>query len=418
MNKTIIISRLLDKFENSKHLAEPGSSNKRVMLRIGPGRRDFPEYCYEDASVRDAYNDAAKTLERSGLIFCEWVQGRPVLSAVILNLEKVMEAYRSIHREHPKELAAKVAELLDIRLASVSTNWISSWKNSICYEARQEFRIPSYCKKDLTTLDDLLTALCEYDSLHGESITMRAFSSRCYHDTKYFERNIRDYFLGIAKKHDLVLCQICDQESLGIKDQLAYLGIYARPEYYELAGNIVIQTQYGAVDLCAVGPYGLAFPSTVVDQIAYIDLSRIHKVTFIENKTNYDEYIHSELQTDELAVYHGGFLSPQKRKLFAILNAAIHQDCEAFFWADIDLGGFRMYDHLKEIVLCVNPMRMSERDVVMYHHQGFVRSTEYLQHLQDSHFNQDGSPFKRCIQKILEYGVTIEQEAFLLTTSR
>ena len=418
MNQTIIISRLLDKYENSKHLTESGTPNRRVMLRIGPGKKDFPEYCYEDATIRDNYNDAAQTLERAGLVFCEWVKGRPVLSAVILNLENVMDAYCLIGREHPKVLAEKVAALLDTRLASVSTNWISSWKNATCLEAKQEFRIPSFCKKDLSTLDDLLTALCEYDTLCGESITMRAFSSRCYHDTKYFERNVRDCFLGIARKYDLELCQICEQESLGIKDELAYLGIYARPEHYELAGNIVIQTKYGAIDLCAVGPYGLAFPSTVVDQITSIDLGKIHKVTFIENKTNYDEYILSELQPDELAVYHGGFLSPQKRKLFAILNSAIHQDCEVFFWADIDLGGFRMHDHLKEIVPCVKPMRMSEQDVAMYYHQGFVRSTEYLHHLQDSHFNQEGSPFKRCIQKILEYGVTIEQEAFLSTPSR
>lgn len=413
MNQTIIISRLLDKYENSKHLTDPGSSNRRVMLRIGPGKKDFPEYSYEDATIRDNYNDAAQTLEKDGLVFCEWVKGRPVLSTVVLNIEKVMDAYRLVSRDHPNAFAAKVAALLETRLAFVSTNWISSWKNAVCCEARQEFRTPSFIKKDLAILDDLLTALCEFDKLCGESITMRAFSSRCYHDTKYFERNIRDYFLGIAKKYNPGLCEICEQESLGVRDQLAYLGIYARPEHYELAGNIVVQTKYGVIDLCAAGQYGLAFPSTVVDQITSIDLGEIHKVTFIENKTNYDEYIISELQSDELAVYHGGFLSPQKRKLFATLNIAMSKDCEVFFWADIDLGGFQMYAHLKEIVSSVKPMRMSAQDVIMYHHQGLVRSTEYLQHLQDSCFNQDGSPFCGCIQKIVEYGVTIEQEALL-----
>ena len=202
MNQTIIISRLLDKYENSKHLTEPGTSNRRVMLRIGPGKKDFPEYCYEDATIRDNYNDAARTLEKAGLVFCEWVKGRPVLSAVVLNIENVMDTYRLVGREHPKDLAEKVAALLETRLASVSTNWISSWKIAACNDARQEFRIPSFCKKNLAILDDLLTALCEYDKLCGESITMRGFSSRCYCDTKYFERNIRDYFLGIAKKYD------------------------------------------------------------------------------------------------------------------------------------------------------------------------------------------------------------------------
>jgi hypothetical protein len=33
----------------------------------------------------------------------------------------------------------------------------------------------------------------------------------------------------------------------------------------------------------------------------------------IENKTNYDEYIEKARRSDELVLFHGGFLSPQKR---------------------------------------------------------------------------------------------------------
>ena len=50
----VILNRLLDKFENSKHLSEPNTSRRRVMLRID--KRELPEYQYEDAVVRDAYN--------------------------------------------------------------------------------------------------------------------------------------------------------------------------------------------------------------------------------------------------------------------------------------------------------------------------------------------------------------------------
>lgn len=413
MKQTIIISRLLDKYENSKHLSEPGVSNKRVMLRIGPGKKEFPEYDYENASVRDAYNDAAKVLETEGLITTQWVKGRPVLSSVILQLPNVMNAYRRIGREHPGEMARKVAELLEERLADISTEWIVDWKQEVCREARTEFRVPQYCKKDRAILDDLLTAFCMYDALAGESVTMRAFSSRCYHDTKYFERNIRELFLRVAMKYDTELAQIHKRDPLGIREQLAYLGIYARPELYELAGNGCIQTAYGMIALSAAGPCGIALPSTIIDQITSIDLSEIRKVVFIENKTNYDTYIFSEMQEWELVIYHGGFLSPQKKKLFEMLNLEMHQDCDVFFWADIDLGGFQMYEHLTRIIPRVRPMRMTGQDVAVYHHQGLPRPAEYLQNLQDSHFNQAGSPFEDAIRKILEYGVTIEQEAFL-----
>ena len=66
----VILNRLLDKYENSKHLFQPGISARRVMLRID--RKELPEYDYQDPSVRDAYNAAAVELERQSLVRLEW----------------------------------------------------------------------------------------------------------------------------------------------------------------------------------------------------------------------------------------------------------------------------------------------------------------------------------------------------------
>lgn len=417
MMKTVILSRLLDKYENSKHLFEPGVSNKRVMLRISNSKKELPEYVYEDASIRDAYNDAAKTLEMEGLVTTEWVKGRFVLSGICLNLARVLDCYRLIDREHPKELAIKVASLVKERLSEISTSWIIAWKNEVYSHALETYRVPSYCKKELHLFEDLLKAFKSFDDLHGEAITMRAFSSKCYHDTKYFERNVREHFLRIAQKYDEEFRQACEQNQMGIREQLAYLGIYARPELYELSGDIVIHTAIGSIDFHASNPYGLALPSTMIDHITVIDLSRIRRITFIENKTNYDEYILTEAQPQELVIYHGGFLSPQKRALFSKINKALHTACEVFFWADIDLGGFQMYEQLQRIIPAVMPLRMSAEDVSSHLCHGLVRSAEYLNHLLSSHYNHVGSPFEEAIMKIYEFGVTIEQEAFLLECS-
>lgn len=413
MRKTIILSRLLDKYENSKHLFEPGVSNRRVMLRIASGNKELPEYDYQDASIRDAYNEAAIALEEDGFVTNEWVKGRPVLSCVSLNLDKVMECYSFIGRTHPKELAAQVVSAVIEKLSHVSTAWIAAWRDEICMEAQRRFRVPSYCRNDLQLLSDLLTAMNMYDTLRGDSVTMRAFSSKCYHDTKYFERNVRDHFLRIAQTYHSGLSQACEQEALGTRDQLAYLGIYARPELYELAGNCMIHTTAGTIDLSAASAYGLALPSSMVDCITSIDLNNIQKVTFIENKTNYDEYILSELQKRELAVYHGGFLSPQKKKLFIKIGTALHPDCEIFFWADIDLGGFQMYSQLQKLIPKVLPIRMSGQDVTDRRANGLVRSVGYLEQIKCAFLNGEYPDFKDAMEKILEYGVTIEQEDFL-----
>lgn len=413
MRKEIIVNRLLDKYESSKHLYEPGVSNRRVMLRTDPRKKEFPEYEYENATIRDAFNEAAKELAQQNLIAIQWLKGRPVLECVILNIDAVLECYKLVGRTHPKELALKIAALVHEKLEYATTDWIAAWRDDICVKAGEEFKVPTYCKKDLSQLETLLVALRTFDVQNGEPTTMRAFSSRCYHDTKFFERNVRDLFLQVARKFDSALAEICEHEDLGMRDQLAYLGIYARPELYELAGNVTINTRVGSIYLNAAGDCGLALPSTIVDDVVSFDLHAIRRVTFIENKTNYDEYIRTEKQHDELVIYHGGFISPKKRSLFSKLAIAAQSGIALRFWGDIDLGGFQMYEQLQKTFPNVQPMRMSAAEVEKYRHNGLARSEEYLCKLRTSHFNHDGSQFKSAIDKIAEYGVTIEQETFL-----
>lgn len=229
------------------------------------------------------------------------------------------------------------------------------------------------------------------------------------------QRKCRNLFFHIAQKYDVGLSQLSTQESLGTRDQLAYLGIYARPELYELAGDIVVHTENGSIHFCAAIPYGLALPSTAVNHITSIDLTQIQRIVFIENKTNYDEYLLSELTQGILAVYHGGFLSPQKKKLFQKIGEAIQPNCDVFFWADIDLGGFQMFAQLQQLIPSLKPLRMSGSDVDKYHANGLIRSAPYLDHLKSALAHQEYPLFTEAIQEILKYGVTIEQEAFLLT---
>ena len=46
----VILNRLLDKYENSKHLSEPGTSTQRVMLRVG--KKELPEYIYTNEMAK------------------------------------------------------------------------------------------------------------------------------------------------------------------------------------------------------------------------------------------------------------------------------------------------------------------------------------------------------------------------------
>ena len=404
-----ILNRLLDKYENSKHLSAPGTSARRVMLRVE--KKDFPEYIYEDAAIRDAYNEAALSLEKQNLVQLEWVNDHLLLSTVVLRLDQIMRCYAAAERVHPKVRADHVVQLIDNSLKGVTVPWIIAWKTDVCRSASEQLKIPDFCKTDDAILQNLLCSFREYASLSG-SITMRAFSSKCFSDTKYFERNIRNLFLRAARKYDADLALSCDENELGEKEQLAFFGIYARPELYELAGNCRIRTVQG--DICVgAALYGLALPSTLIDFITAIDLSEIRHITFIENKTNYDEYVMSEKQPEELVIYHGGFLSPQKRKLVTLIADASPENIQIRFWADIDMGGFRMFGNLQKLIPSVTPMRMEGNFVDKFREHGLVRSKEYLSELAAELKSGRYLLFKDAIEKILSYGVTIEQEAFL-----
>ena len=406
----IILNRLLDKYENSKHLSAPGTSLRRVMLRVG--KKDLPEYVYEDAAIRDSYNEAALELEKQDLIQLEWVKGRPLIATIVLRLDQVMQCYASVTRVHPKTRVNQVVKLIDRSLNGVTVPWIVAWKTDICRLATEQLKIPAFCKTDDTLLQDLLCALREYSALSG-SITMRAFSSQCFHDTKYFERNVRELFLTIARKYNTQLAAACTEAKLGERDQLAFLGIYARPELYELSGDCAICLKKGELRLSVAEPYGLALPSTLVSEIVDIELKNICCITFIENKTNYDEYLLAEKQPQELVVYHGGFLSPRKKKLFEKLAAAAGETMQIRFWADIDLGGFCMFENLQTVFPQLEPMRMEGRFVEQYHKNGLKRPEQYLKKLKEERNAGRHTLFVDAIDKILQYGVTIEQETFL-----
>ena len=132
MSKEIIIDRLLDKYESSKHLYGPGTSNRRIMLRTGSSKKEFPEYEYENATIRDAYNEAAKELEQQHLITIQWVKSRPVLECIILNIDAVTECYKLVGRTNPKEQAIKIASLVREELEYATTDWVIAWRDPFC----------------------------------------------------------------------------------------------------------------------------------------------------------------------------------------------------------------------------------------------------------------------------------------------
>lgn len=415
--QSVILSYLLERYEASSHLLSPGKSNRRVSLQTDQTKRGggFPEYDYENAAVRDAYNKAARELERRGIVELEWISERPVLSRIILNLNQVDAAYELVNRPHPRAVARSTADCVRGGLANVASQWIRDWGEAVARKAEERLLVPAYCKAgNLDYLSALLRVLQCFDGCGGEPITVRAFSIRCFQDSKRFEREYQKQFLEIARKYDKELSETCAEEELSERDQLAFLGLYAAPELYEMSGRCSLSTERGSVDLSPLYPLGFALPGSQAETVSAFRLDGIRRILFIENRTNYDAYLRQSIAPDEFVLYQGGFLSPSKRRLFQTLARSIgNSHISTGFWADIDMGGFRMFEQLRQIFPDLIPVRMSEREVERYHAHGLSRSAEYLKTLRDA-MNENRFPlFSDAIRAILQYGVTIEQEVMI-----
>ena len=209
------------------------------------------------------------------------------------------------------------------------------------------------------------------------------------------------------------LTEYAEPDDLGDREKLEILGIYAHPELYPISGRCQIVTKSGTIDISPLFPQGLAIPGSAIDKIIAFRLADVQRILFIENMTNYDEYLRREIDPDELVLYHGGFLSPKKRQLVQKIAESLRPETEVYLWADIDLGGFRMFAHLQALFSRLKPMRMSAEDAARFVAVGLSRDTRYMKRLQAALDQGEFPLFEDAIRILLRHGVTIEQEAFL-----
>ena len=411
--KDIIVVRLLDKYEKSLHIKGTGLSNRRVLLKTE--RSELPEYDYHTDHVRDEFNKAVAELEAAGIVFKEWGRKDYVISGIWLNLENVEFAYASISRETPERKCERYILLISRLKEQCKAQWIHCFVDEQISEIQRTGRLSTFLKRDSNEIHDFFTALRGYDELHGDSISMRAFSIKCFQDSKYFERNVKDTFLLVAARFFPSLSAHEDVAGLSWRDRLMMMGVFARPELFELSGDIGITLKSGNADLSAFGVFGIAIPDTVISDILEIRMEQIRRVIFIENKTCYDEYLINHKQRDELVFYQGGFISSKKARFIKLIEHFARDGVGFFFWGDIDIGGFRMFYQLQEHICGLQPWKMGATEVRRYRHTGLTRSDEYLYELGELYKNPRFSLFYEAIQEILRYRVTIEQESILET---
>lgn len=409
--KKIILNRLLDKYERSRAYLD-GGTTRRIMLRLCSG--DMPEYNLEDTSVRELVNSTVQALADGGIVKFEWMKFERgnIMDKVWLCVERVEDAYRAAGRVPKKEKADRVLDGIRASLPGITQPWIESFLKEAVEGIDAKKSIAPYLPADTDTALAVLKALGAIDGMDGEECPERVFSIKVFGDSKYFERNVKKRIAGIIREYLVAEKGLIERPS--DDEMLAQVGIVKAFEQVEFCGDISGRL-YGKLVNFSHFCHGTVLNSRTVKNLEVDSIGRVNRVLFIENKTNYMDYISKGKGRDELVIFHGGLYSPVKGEFFAkVYDAGQRSGAKFYHWGDIDIGGFRMFKRLKEnIIPRLRPYLMDKEAFMSRKKYWLPFDGKYQKALESMLYDKGYLEFHDVIETMLRVGARLEQEAFL-----
>jgi len=410
--KKVVLNRLLDKYERSRAYLD-GGSVRRIILKLCSG--DMPEYNLEDTVVRETVNSTVQALADSGVVKFEWMRFERgnIMDKVWLCLDRVEDAYREAGRVPKKEKADLVLDGIRESLPGITQPWIQNFLKDAFSGIEAKKSIAPYLPEDTDTALAVIRALVSIDNLGGEECPERVFSIKVYGDSKYFERHIKKRVAGIIRKY--LVKEEDFVERPADDEMLAQVGIVKAFELVEFCGSILGKLYGKTVDFSAFR-HGTAMNSCTVKDLEVTDIGQTKNILFIENRTNYMEYISKDRARDQLVIYHGGFYSPIKGEFYTkVYETAKRAGAEFYHWGDIDIGGFRMFKRLKEnIIPSLKPYLMDKEAFLSKEEYWLPFNKKYKTALAMMLDDKGYAEFHDVIETMLQVGARLEQEAFLL----
>ena len=346
--KKEILDQLLDKYENSAHFKDEARVNRRIMLDLKP-----PLYNIESPTQKQAVHMVLEDLSKKKLVKVLWLEKNHIARRVQLNLNNVDQAYKEIKREDKKTALRQVKELCVPQ--DGDPEWLKGFLHYVTAFVDTRLKVPGIMPAGKKAQQNLLTVLRAIAHLEGEEVLERVFSKRCLRDSKYFENHLR-------AKTASVLSQ------------------------FKLGSRTVKELEISAL--------------------------KADIVITIENKASYREYC-SQMDEKILVIYLAGFPGPMKRlflKKLYIYAQKYRQVIRFLHWGDIDLGGFRIFRNLKEVVPTLEPYLMDAETLLMHRDQCQELSKGYGKQLQKLLDDPRYVEFREVVELMLRENIRLEQE--------
>lgn len=401
-----ILNLLLDKYEKSAHFKGEAAVNRRILLSCDEKTLgiDFSDY-----NACDDFRHAVISLAEMSFIDFDWKRKDYLINRVWLLTDKISEIYGFTGRPDKRNIINSTLAEIQKSIDSVTDGWIQSYLKSAYEGICEKHSLSGVWGGEPLFVSNFLKALVEIDKLAGKEASMRAFSVALFSDSKYFEKNIKSVLLPVIRRCEPT---VSEAEEISDRDALAQVGIIMMPEIFEFCGGVSIGFTGGTTDFSPIKK-GACISSDCVGDILEIRVLNAKRIVFIENKTNYSEYVLNEFSGDEIVVFHGGFYSPAKARFFSEIYKA-STNIPHYFWGDIDLGGFKMFCRLKKnIIPDLQPLNMDKTAFVRLCEHGVFKGEQYIQKVKALLDDKDYEQFYEIINLIAEKKIIVEQEAFL-----
>lgn len=318
-----ILNSLVDKYEASRSFIGNNKVNQRFKVCIS---KMFIEYTdHSKFEIFRDVNESIEVLKRKGYISAK-MDSRKVYENVFLSLDNLSEIYMYLKRKPKKDIHKRLKLLL---LEHMNDNEILS---EYCKEQLDRIannRSVEYFNNDFQEFESILLAVKEVMLVETEQF-IREFSIRIFKDSKFFQT--------IQTKVEKLLYEYGDFPE---KDKiLPSFNLVKTPTYvnYKGAGKIIISGQI--IDLLKLSS-DIAISSKMLPDIESIEVLG-SKVITIENLTSF----HRFNEQDFFVIFLGGFHNTVRREFIKKLYEQNPQK-QYYHFGDIDVGGFRVLEHLK-----------------------------------------------------------------------
>lgn len=390
----IILNTLIDKYEGSS--LYKGSNTKDIKISFKFTKESIPEYFneYKSEYNKEIY-ELCLNLRDRGYIVIQWrkFQEGNIIEKVNLNIDKLEETYKLLNRPMKNNLEKNTIAILNNYCDNIS--WLGAFSRDMKEKVEAKLSIKKYLDiEDEKSIEDIMYALDKIINVQKET-PMRVFSVQIFNDSKKIQR----------LETKLIRIMIDYGQFDNNEDVLAEANIIKNPSYVYIKGSGVISANGQRIDLEKLGGE-IALSSAIIENLEVVSING-RRVLTIENLTTFHTYV----PNNELVIYLGGFHNEIRRRFLSKIYEAA-KVLPFFHWGDIDLGGFRILNHLREKTgIGFIPLFMDKATLVMHkdnlmaiNDEKYIISLRKL--LEDSRYNE----FNEVICYMLENKVRLEQE--------